>query len=106
MVSNRVRGLGFLHKLLQGAAALILFWTWEWLFFTFWVEAPPLANDRYLIYSMLVAGAFLIDFLQTSERSNLLHLDVIRTHRLSLRQTMTVVGILLFFLVAAKDQTM
>src|SRR5215210_9539162 len=99
MVSNRVRGLGFLHKLLQGTAALILFWLWEWVFFTIRMEAPALARDRYLMYSMLVAGAFVIDFLRTSEaRSNLLHLDIVRTHRLSLRQTMTVLGILLFFL--------
>ncbi len=106
MISNRVQGLGFLHRLLQGAASVLLFWAWGWLFFHFRTELPTFGRDRYLLYSMLVAGAFFIDYLRTSEaRTNLLHLDIIRTHRLSLRQMMTVIGILLFFLVAAKDHT-
>ena len=96
-----------MHKLLQGTLALALFWFWEWAFFFFVTEPPTLARDRYLIYSLLVAGAFLIDYLRTSgSLSDLLHLDVIRTHRLSLRQTLMVVGVLLCFLVAAKDHTM
>ncbi|MBC8166527.1 MAG: exopolysaccharide biosynthesis polyprenyl glycosylphosphotransferase [Bryobacteraceae bacterium] len=106
MIPYRVRGLQFLHGILQGVAALLLFWGWAALFFFLRMEQPTFGQDRYYIYCLLVAAAFAIDLLRSTDvRSSLLHLDVIQSHRLSIRQTTTIVGVLLFFLVAAKDQT-
>jgi exopolysaccharide biosynthesis polyprenyl glycosylphosphotransferase len=105
MISNRVRGLNLLHWVLQAFMVLTIFWAWVFVFSTTvrgGEEAP--ANSRYFVYSLVIAGAFLIDLWRSKlAQNNLLHLDVVRSHGISLRQTCIVIGALLFFLVAKKD---
>jgi lipopolysaccharide/colanic/teichoic acid biosynthesis glycosyltransferase len=63
--------------------------------------------SRYALYCAVVMGGFAVDFLITKVRgTDLLQLDLAGVLRLSLRQTLTIFGGMLLFLVAAKDQTM
>jgi exopolysaccharide biosynthesis polyprenyl glycosylphosphotransferase len=105
MISNRVRGLNLLHWAMQAVMVVALFWAWVF-FFSNTVrggEAAP-ANDRYFIYSLVVGAAFLVDLWRSKlAQGNLLHLDVVRSHGIALRQTCIVIGALLVFLVAQKD---
>ncbi len=105
MISNRVRGLNLLHWAMQAMMVVALFWAWVF-FFSNTVrggESAP-ANDRYFAYSIVVAIAFLVDLWRSKlAQGNLLHLDVVRSHGIALRQTCIIIGALLVFLVAQKD---
>lgn len=105
MISNRVRGLNLLHWVMQAALVLMLFWVWVFVFSNAIRrgETAPAAS-RYFAYSLVIAGAFLIDLWRSKlAQGNLLHLDVVHSHGISLRQTCIVIGALLAFLVAQKD---
>ncbi len=105
MISNRVRGLNLLHWVMQAALLVVLFWAWVFVFSKYMPggKSAP-AKDRYFVYSLVVGGAFLLDLWRSKlAQGNLLHLDVVRCHGISLRQTTIVVGALLAFLVAQKD---
>lgn len=90
---------------MQGVMVVSLFWAWVFFFSTTvrgGDQAP--AHDRYFIYSIVVGCAFLIDLWRSKlAQGNLLHLDVVRSHGIALRQTCIVIGALLVFLVAQKD---
>jgi exopolysaccharide biosynthesis polyprenyl glycosylphosphotransferase len=105
MISNRVRGLNLLHWAMQAVMVVALFWAWVF-FFSNTVpggENAP-AKDRYFIYSVVLTTAFLVDLWRSKlAQGNLLHLDVVRSHGIALRQTCIVIGALLVFLVAQKD---
>ena len=105
MISSRVRGLNLLHWLMQALLVVLLFWGWVFVFSRYvpgGKTAP--AQGRYFVYSVVIAAAFLLDLWRSKlAQGNLLHLDVVRCHGISLRQTVMVVGGLLFFLVAQKD---
>jgi len=105
MISNRVRGLNLLHWAMQAAMVIGLFWAWVYVFSsTVQGAAAAPANDRYFIYSLVVGCAFLVDLWRSRlAQGNLLHLDVVRSHGIALRQTIVVIGALLVFLVAQKD---
>jgi undecaprenyl-phosphate glucose phosphotransferase len=105
MISNRVRGLNLLHWAMQAVMVVGLFWAWVFFFSTTVPggENAP-AKDRYFIYSVVIATAFLIDLWRSKlAQGNLLHIDVVRSHGIALRQTCIVIGALLVFLVAQKD---
>ena len=102
MISHRVRGLALLHGLLQTLLLLTLFWIWMTIF-SLCLEQRFL-REQYVTYAIVLVVAALLDVGRSKlARNDLLHLDIIRNHGLSIRQTGVIVGGLLFFLVASKD---
>jgi exopolysaccharide biosynthesis polyprenyl glycosylphosphotransferase len=103
MISNRVRGLSLMHGLLQTAALMVLFWIWMLLAFYLFHDKNFL-RQKYILYSIVLEVSALLDLGRSKlSRQNLLHLDIIRNHSLSIRQAIMIVGGLLIFLVASKD---
>jgi exopolysaccharide biosynthesis polyprenyl glycosylphosphotransferase len=102
MISHRVRGLALLHGLLQTLLLLTLFWIWMTIF-SLCLEQRFL-REQYVTYAIVLVVAALLDLGRSKlARNDLLHLDIIRNHGLSIRQTGVIVGGLLLFLVASKD---
>jgi exopolysaccharide biosynthesis polyprenyl glycosylphosphotransferase len=103
MVTQRTEGLYRLFVLCQILIVALLFWFGVWIMVTFY--APAVAHltwRRYGIYcGVLVLGMVL----EAASRSkNYLWRDeLLRPHRLSLRQTIASVGLLVIYLVATKD---
>src|SRR5213080_2070910 len=98
MVTQRTEGLYRVFLFCQIIIVAALFW------FGVWIMAPggALTWGRYSIYcGMLVLGLML----ETLSRSKnfFLQNELLRPHRLSLRQTAASVGLLVLYLVAAKD---
>jgi len=102
MISHRVRGLSLMHGLLQTLGVLLLFWLWM-LGFAFGLHERFL-REQYVTYSVVLVVTCLLDLGRSKlARNDLLHLDIIRNHSLSIRQAAVIVGGLLLFLVASKD---
>src|SRR5437667_355990 len=98
MVTQRTEGLYRVFLFCQIIIVAALFW------FGVWIMAPggALTWGRYSIYcGMLVLGLML----ETLSRSKnfFLQNELLRPHRLSLRQTAASIGLLVLYLVAAKD---
>jgi exopolysaccharide biosynthesis polyprenyl glycosylphosphotransferase len=102
MISHRVRGLSLMQGLLQTVCLLSLFWVW--MFFFSLCLHQPIARQQYVTYSFVLALAAVIDVSRSKlAHRDLLHLDILHSHSLSIRQAAVVVGGLLIFLVASKD---
>lgn len=102
MISHRVRGLSLMHGLLQTLALLILFWIWM-VIFSIGLQHHFL-REQYVTYAIVLTVTCLLDLGRAKmARNDLLHLDIVRNHGLSIRQTAVIVGGLLLFLVASKD---
>src|SRR5437016_2448124 len=102
MVTQRTEGLYRVFLFCQIIIAAALFWFGVWIMVTFYSEGGALTWGRYSIYcGMLVLGLIL----ETLSRSKnfFLQNELLRPHRLSLRQTAASVGLLVLYLVAAKD---
>jgi exopolysaccharide biosynthesis polyprenyl glycosylphosphotransferase len=102
MVTQRTEGLYRLFLLCQIVIVAALFWFGVWIMVTFYSAGGSLTWGRYSIYcGMLVLGLTL----ETLSRSRnfFLQNELLRPHRLSLRQTAASVGLLVLYLVAAKD---
>ncbi|MEA3213050.1 MAG: hypothetical protein QOE70_6107 [Chthoniobacter sp.] len=90
-----------------GLASAVLFWAWLTVLFAVAPEGTHLNWMRYVLYSVVVVGAFAVDFVVSKvSDTDLLNLDLAAVLRLTFRQTLTVLGTILLFLVAAKDQAM
>src|SRR5207245_4709972 len=102
MVTQRTEGLYRLFLLCQIVIVAALFWFGVWIMVTFYSPGGSLTWNRYSIYcGMLVLGLTL----ETLGRSKnfFLQNELLRPHRLSLRQTAASIGLLVLYLVAAKD---
>jgi exopolysaccharide biosynthesis polyprenyl glycosylphosphotransferase len=102
MVTQRTEGLYRLFLFCQIIIVAGLFWSGVWIMVTFYSSSSTLTWSRYSIYcGMLVLGLSL----ETLSRSKnfFLQNELLRPHRLSLRQTAASVGLLVLYLVAAKD---
>src|SRR5438128_894676 len=102
MVTQRTEGLYRLFLLCQIIIVSALFWFGVWIMVTFYSPGGSLTWGRYSIYcGMLVLGLIL----ETLSRSKnfFLQNELLRPHRLSLRQTAASIGLLVLYLVAAKD---
>jgi exopolysaccharide biosynthesis polyprenyl glycosylphosphotransferase len=103
MVTQRTEGLYRVFLFCQIIIVAAIFWLGVWIMVTFY--SPPggaLTWGRYSIYcGMLVLGLTL----ETLSRSKnfFLQNELLRPHRLSLRQTAASIGLLVLYLVAAKD---
>src|SRR5947209_2106099 len=79
-----------------------LFWLGVWFMVTFYSPSAELTWRRYSIYcGMLVLGMLLEAF--TRSKAHFLQNELLRPHRLSLRQTVASVGLLVVYLIATKD---
>src|SRR4029077_1661997 len=79
-----------------------LFWLGVWIMVSFYSPSAELTWRRYGIYcGMLVLGMLLEAF--TRSKNYFLQNELLRPHRLSLRQTVASVGLLVVYLIATKD---
>jgi exopolysaccharide biosynthesis polyprenyl glycosylphosphotransferase len=102
MLTHRTEGLYRVFLLCQILVVAAVFWLGVWIMVTFYSEGGALTWGRYSIYcGMLVLGVTL-ETLSRSKNSFLQN-ELLRPHRLSLRQTAAGVGLLVLYLVAAKD---
>jgi exopolysaccharide biosynthesis polyprenyl glycosylphosphotransferase len=102
MVTQRTEGLYRLFLFCQIVIVAGLFWLGVWIMVTFYSPSAELTWRRYSIYcSMLVLGMLLEAF--TRSKNYFLQNELLRPHRLSLRQTISSVGLLVVYLIATKD---
>jgi putative colanic acid biosynthesis UDP-glucose lipid carrier transferase len=105
MVTQRTQGLYRVFLLCQIVIVAILFWLGVWIM----VTLNPAGSAewtwrRYSIYcGLLVLGMTLESLSRDGSKNYFLQNELLRQHRLSLRQTFASVGALVFYLVATKD---
>src|SRR6187402_2229502 len=104
MITYRVRGVTVLHSILIAGASAALFWAWIPIHFSLRLAGTPVTHTRYAVYMGVIMAALGIDLIVSKlHDTDLLQLDLIGVLRLAFRQTLTVLGVLLLFLVAQKD---
>jgi exopolysaccharide biosynthesis polyprenyl glycosylphosphotransferase len=102
MVSQRTEGLYRLFLLCQILMVSVLFWFGVWIMVTFYSPSAGLTWRRYSIYCGMLVFGMLIEA-STRSKNHFLQNELLRPHRLSLRQTIASVGVLLLYLFATKD---
>ncbi len=104
MITYRVRGVTVLHSILIAGMSAGLFWIWIAIHFSLRLAGTPVTHSRYAIYMGVIMAALGLDLLISKlHDTDLLQLDLVGVLRLSFRQTLTVLVVLLVFLVAQKD---
>ena len=104
MVTQRTQGLYRLFLLCQIVIVAALFWFGVWVMVTFYAKGAELTWRRYGIYcAMLVIGLLGESLSREGSKRYFLQSELLRQHRLALRQTFASAGVLVFYLVATKD---
>ncbi|MBA3272309.1 MAG: exopolysaccharide biosynthesis polyprenyl glycosylphosphotransferase [Chthoniobacterales bacterium] len=104
MVTQRTEGLYRLFLLCQIVIVAALFWLGVWIMVSFYSEGAELTWRRYSIYcGLLVLGMVVESLSRDGSKNYFLQNELLRQHRLSLRQTFASVGVLVFYLIATKD---
>jgi exopolysaccharide biosynthesis polyprenyl glycosylphosphotransferase len=104
MVTQRTEGLYRLFLFCQIVIVAALFWFGVWIMVTFYSPSAELTWRRYSIYcGLLVLGMLLESFTRSGSSNYFLQNELLRQHRLSLRQTFASVGMLVLYLIATKD---
>jgi undecaprenyl-phosphate glucose phosphotransferase len=104
MLTQRSEGLRRLLLLCQIALTTGLFWFGVWVMVSFYSPSAELTWRRYSIYCVLLVLGLTLEFLgRDNSRDYLLQNELLRQHRLSLRQTFASVGALVVYLIATKD---
>jgi putative colanic acid biosynthesis UDP-glucose lipid carrier transferase len=104
MVTQRTEGLYRLFLLCQIVLVAAVFWLGVWILVTFYSPGALLTWRRYSIYcGLLVVGMLLESFTRTGSKNYFLQNELLRQHRLSLRQTFASIGMLGLYLIATKD---
>jgi exopolysaccharide biosynthesis polyprenyl glycosylphosphotransferase len=104
MLTQRSEGLRRLLLLCQVALTVGLFWFGVWVMVNFYSPSATLTWRRYSIYCVLFVLGLTLEFLgRDNSRDYLLQNELLRQHRLSLRQTFASVGTLVIYLIATKD---
>jgi exopolysaccharide biosynthesis polyprenyl glycosylphosphotransferase len=104
MVTQRTEGFYRLFLLCQIVIVALLFWFGVWVMVTFYSPSAELTWRRYSIYcGMLVLGMVLESLTRDGSKNYFLQNELLRQHRLSLRQTIASTGVLVLYLIAAKD---
>lgn len=108
MILYRARGLQALHCVFQAIAAAAAFGMWVFVFDHILPKRQLIGSASFFLkYSILVGIAVVVDHLRTSNRkTDFLNLKFVTNCGISLRQTLTVLLMMLFSLVAFKHQTM
>src|SRR4051812_28118608 len=104
MLTQRKAGLYRLFLLCQIVLVAVLFWFGVWVMVTFYSPSAQLTWRRYSIYcGLLVVGMLLESLTREGSKSYFLQNELMRQHRLSLRQTIASIGMLVLYLIATKD---
>src|SRR5678815_1211928 len=104
MVTQRTQGLYRVFLLCQILLVAVLFWFGVWVMVTFYSPGAELTWRRYSIYCvLLVVGMALESLSRDGSKNYFLQNELLRQHRLSLRQTLASTGTLVFYLIATKD---
>ena len=104
MVTQRTEGLYRLFLLCQIALVAVLFWFGVWVMVTFYSPGAELTWRRYSVYcALLVAGIAAESLSRDGSKNYFLQNELLRQHRLSLRQTFASIGALVLYLIATKD---
>ena len=104
MVTQRTEGLYRLFLLCQILIVAALFWFGVWIMVTFYSQGAELTWRRYTIYCVLLIFGIAIESLSRDGSKNyFLQNELLRQHRLSLRQTFASTGALVVYLVATQD---
>jgi exopolysaccharide biosynthesis polyprenyl glycosylphosphotransferase len=104
MVTQRTEGLYRLFLLCQILIVAALFWFGVWIMVAFYSDGSQMTWRRYSIYCFLLVIGITIESLSRDGSKNyLLQNELLRQHRLSLRQTFASVITLILYLVATKD---
>jgi len=104
MVTQRTQGLYRVFLLCQIVIVAALFWFGVWVMVTFYSPSAQLTWNRYSIYcAMLVIGMLGESLSREGSKRYFLQSELLRQQRLALRQTFASTGVLVFYLVAAKD---
>ena len=102
MVTQRTEGLYRLFLLCQIIMVAGLFWLGVWIMVTFSSRGAELTWRRYSVYCGLLVLGMALEAL-TRSKNYLMQNELLRPHRLSLRQTVASIGCLVLYLIAAKD---
>ena len=104
MVTHRTQGLYRVFLLCQIVIVAILFWFGVWVMVTFQSGGAELTWRRYSIYcGLLVLGLVIESFSRDGSKNYFLQNELLRQHRLSLRQVFASIGTLVLYLIATKD---
>jgi len=104
MVTHRTQGLYRLFLLCQIVLVAILFWFGVWVMVTFYRAGAELTWRRYSIYcGLLVLGMTIESLSRDGSKNYFLQNELLRQHRLSLRQVFASIGTLVLYLIATKD---
>jgi putative colanic acid biosynthesis UDP-glucose lipid carrier transferase len=104
MVTQRTEGLYRLFLLCQIVMVAALFWLGVWIMVTFYSPGAELTWRRYSIYcGLIVLGMCLESLTRSGSKNYFWQNELLRQHRLSLRQTIASIGLLVLYLIATKD---
>src|SRR3954466_5029648 len=104
MVTQRTQGLYRVFLLCQIVIVAFLFWFGVWVMVTFYSPGAELTWRRYSIYcALLVLGMTLESLSRDGSKNYFLQNELLRQHRLSLRQTFASIGARVVYLIATKD---
>jgi exopolysaccharide biosynthesis polyprenyl glycosylphosphotransferase len=102
MVTQRTEGLYRVFLLCQIVMVAALFWFGVWVMVTFYSPSAGLTWRRYSIYCAVLVLGMILEAL-TRSKNYFLQNELLRPHRLSLRQTIASIGLLVLYLIATKD---
>lgn len=104
MLTQRKEGLYRLFLFCQILIVALLFWLGVWVMVSFYSPGADLTWRRYSIYcGLLVLGMLLESFTREGSKNYFLQNELLRQHRLSLRQTIASISMLVLYLIATKD---
>src|SRR5204862_6646119 len=104
MVTQRTQGLYRVFLFCQIVLVAVLFWFGVWVMVTFYSKGAELTWRRYSIYcGLLVFGMTVESFSRDGSKNYFLQNELLRQHRLSLRQVVASIGTLVLYLIATKD---
>src|SRR5207248_368774 len=104
MLTQRSEGLRRLLLICQIWITAALFWLGVWVMVKFYSPPGGLTWRRYSIYCVLLVLGLTLEYLgRDSSRDYPLQTDLLREHRVSLRQTVASIGTLVIYLIATKD---
>jgi exopolysaccharide biosynthesis polyprenyl glycosylphosphotransferase len=104
MVTQRTQGLYRVFLLCQIAIVAAFFWFGVWIMVHSYSKSDEFTWRRYSIYcACLVIGLLGESLSREGSKRYFLQSEFLRQHRLALRQTFASVGVLIFYLIAAKD---
>ena len=104
MVTQRTEGLYRVFLFCQIVLVAALFWFGVWIMVTFYSEGTNVTWRRYSIYCvLLVLGMTMESLVRDGSKNYFLQNELLRQHRLALRQTFASIAALVIYLIATHD---